>query len=130
MVMSRVFTFAKYALIGLVGTAVQYAVLIGLVAMHAASAVVASTIGAMVGACVNYLLNYRLTFKSTARHGRAAPRFFCVAAVGVMINAVVMSALADRLHVQYLVAQCVSTACVLVTGFIVNSLWSFRAAPP
>lgn len=125
-IMRRVYRFMRYVLVGLMGTAVQYAILIALTASHVTNAVLASTFGAAAGAAVNYLLNYRLTFKSKARHTRAAPRFFCVAAVGMAVNAALMSAMVDRLHGQYLIAQCVSTGCVLVIGFVINSLWSFR----
>jgi putative flippase GtrA len=124
---ARLFRFVKYALMGLVGTGVQYAVLIALTATHIAGAVVASTIGAGVGAIVNYVLNYRITFRSHARHLHAAPRFFIVAAAGMAINALVMSVMVNRLHVYYLLSQIVATGAVLLFGFIVNSLWSFKA---
>lgn len=124
----RAYRFAKYVLVGVMGTAVQYVILIVLTASNLTGAVVASTIGAAAGAVVNYVLNYRLTFKSDARHAHAAPKFFCVAAAGMVVNAALMSVMVNRLHVHYLIAQCVSTGCVLVLGFVVNSLWSFRSA--
>ncbi|WP_118182444.1 GtrA family protein [Paraburkholderia phosphatilytica] len=123
---ARAFRFVKYALMGLVGTGVQYAVLIALTTTHVASAVVASTIGAGIGAIANYVLNYTVTFKSNARHLHAAPRFFIVAAAGMAINALVMSVMVNRLHVYYLLSQVVATGAVLLFGFIVNSLWSFK----
>jgi putative flippase GtrA len=119
----RALQFLRYGLVGLAGTVIQYAVLIVMTHLHAADAVLAG-----LGACANYALNYCVTFKSSERHARAAPKFFLVAAAGMAINAVLMSALVDRLHVQYLIAQCVSTACVLAAGFVVNSLWSFRSS--
>jgi putative flippase GtrA len=124
----RALQFLRYGLVGLVGTVIQYAVLIVMTRLHAADAVLSSTIGAGLGACANYALNYCVTFKSRERHSRAAPKFFLVAAAGMAINAVLMSALVDRLNVQYLIAQCVSTACVLAAGFAVNSFWSFRSS--
>lgn len=124
---ARVLRFARYALMGLMGTAVQYALLVALTATHAASAVIASTAGAAAGAVVNYLLNYRITFQSSAKHAHAAPRFFVVAAAGMAVNAWVMHALVEHLHVYYLLAQCVATGVVLLSGFVVNSVWSFRA---
>jgi putative flippase GtrA len=123
--MLRARQFLKYGLVGLIGTAMQYAVLIGLIRLHVANAVVASTVGAALGACVNYALNYYVTFKSAEHHMRAATKFFLVAAAGMAINATLMSLLVERLHIQYLIAQCLSTACVLGAGFVINSLWSF-----
>lgn len=125
--MHRAYRFVKYVLVGVMGTAVQYVILIALTASNHTDAVFASTYGAVAGAAVNYLLNYRLTFRSEAGHTRAAPRFFCVAAAGMAVNAALMGALVDRLHLHYLIAQFFSTGCVLIIGFVVNSLWSFRA---
>ncbi|WP_114811374.1 GtrA family protein [Paraburkholderia kururiensis] len=124
---ARALRFARYTLMGLMGTTVQYALLVALTATHAASAVIASTVGAAAGAVVNYVLNYRITFRSNAKHTHAAPRFFVVAAAGMAVNAWVMHALVERLHVYYLLAQCVATGVVLLSGFVVNSVWSFRA---
>ncbi|MGA7777711.1 MAG: GtrA family protein [Paraburkholderia sp.] len=127
-IMRRAFSFVKYVLVGVMGTAVQYAILIVLTTSNMTGAVLASTVGAAAGAVVNYVLNYRLTFESTARHMHAAPRFFCVATLGMAANAALMSTLVNHLHMHYLIAQCLSTGCVLVLGFVVNSAWSFRAA--
>ena len=61
--------FLRYAGAGAIGTALHYAMLIGLVQLARIDAVVASTAGAIAGAIVNYVLNHRFTFASD----RAAP---------------------------------------------------------
>lgn len=124
---ARFSCFLAYACVGAAGTCVQYAVLSALVLLDACGAVLASALGAIAGACVNYLMNYRITFRATASHGKTAPRFFVVAAAGVALNSSLMFALIHRINAGWLVAQCVTTACVLIFTYGANSLWTFRA---
>jgi len=117
--------FLRYASAGAVGTAVHYALLIGLVQLARRDAVVASTAGAIAGALVNYALNHRYTFASGRPHRHALPRFLLVAIGGIALNALVMSAMLAIARTHYLVAQVVATATVLAAGFLVNRRWTF-----
>lgn len=120
---------ALYAVVGAAGTGVQYVILIAGVHAGLASPPVASCLGAALGAVVNYLLNHRITFRSTRGHAAAATRFFVVAAAAVVLNWAAMMALVSGAGVQYLVAQCVTTATVMLITYAVNASWSFRPAP-
>jgi putative flippase GtrA len=117
--------FLRYALVGAVGTAVQYAILVSLVRTGLAPAIAASTVGAVAGALVNYYLNSRWTFGSTRAHEQALPRFAAIALAGIGLNAIVMGGMFTFLGVNYLLAQFVATGVVLVTGFIANRAWTF-----
>jgi putative flippase GtrA len=117
--------FLRYAGAGAVGTALHYAILIGLVQQARLDAVLASTAGAVAGALVNYALNYRYTFASGRAHREALPRFAVVAALGVALNAVVMAAVLAIAGPHYLVAQVVATATVLAVGYLANRTWTF-----
>lgn len=123
----RLLRFAGYACVGAMGTLVQYAVLASLVSTHLSGAVVASCIGALAGAIVNYSLNYRFTFRSTSPHRKTAPRFFAVAAAGLCMNGLLMFVLTHWARVPWLVAQCMTTAAVLVLTYTASSVWTFRA---
>jgi putative flippase GtrA len=115
-----------YTAVGAAGTAVQYLILFTLVHLLLSGALVASCIGAVAGAVINYGMNYRFTFRSSERHTKTAPRFFIVAGCGVLANWAFMYLLVSISGVQYLVAQCFSTAMVLALTYWVNSLWSFK----
>ncbi|MFC5429288.1 GtrA family protein [Paraburkholderia denitrificans] len=119
--------FAGYACVGAMGTIAQYLVLAALVSTHVLGAVAASCIGAVVGAIVNYYLNYRFTFRSTSPHRKTAPRFFTVAAASIGLNGALMFALTHWAHLSWLLAQCVTTACVMVLTYTASSVWTFRA---
>jgi putative flippase GtrA len=117
--------FLRYAGAGAVGTALHYAILVGLVQLARLDAVVASTAGAVAGALVNYALNHRYTFASGRAHREALPRFALVALLGIALNALVMTAVLVLAGPHYLVAQVAATAAVLAAGFLANRAWTF-----
>lgn len=124
--MRQAFTFAG---VGVVGTGVQYAVLLWLVQFGHLMPVVASTFGFAGGALVNYILNYYITFRSTKRHVVAMCRFFSIAAAGVVLNGALMYAGTRILGVHYLVAQVMATGMVFASNFLGNRLWTFADSP-
>lgn len=117
--------FFTYAGAGAIGTAVHYAILLGLVQLAGAGAVAASTAGAIAGALVNYVLNHRFTFASRRAHRSALPRFLAVAGASVLLNAAVMATVLAVLPLHYLYAQIAATGAVLVAGFVANRKWTF-----
>jgi putative flippase GtrA len=120
--------FVKFALIGALATALQYAVLVLLVRAAGLYPTAASSIGFAASALANYLLNYRFTFRSDRPHASAAARFAALAAAGLLINAGIMHGLL-QLRVQYLLAQVCATAVVLAWNFLGNSFWTFGVRP-
>ena len=117
--------FLRYTGAGAIGTVFHYAVLIGLVQLAHLDAVIASTAGALAGALVNYAINHRYTFTSERAHGHALPRFALVAAAGIALNALVMTAVLTLAGPHYLVAQVVATGTVLAAGYLANRAWTF-----
>jgi putative flippase GtrA len=117
--------FIRYAGAGAIGTAAHYAVLVALVQGVQVGVVAASTAGAVTGAGINYFLNHRFTFGSQEPHGRALPRFATVAALGIVLNALVLAAVLAIFGPHYLVAQVAATLAVLVAGFLANRAWTF-----
>jgi len=117
--------FLLYAAVGASGTAVQYIVLLGLVRSETAGPVSASSIGAIAGAIVNYALNYRFTFNSRESHARVAPKFFLVALLGFAVNGLAMTAMVHGVGLNYMVAQVIASAAVLLMSYTANAVWSF-----
>lgn len=115
----------KYGAAGAVGTAAQYAILIGLVEALHGNPVVASTLGAVAGAVVNYLLNYHYTFRSERPHAVSLAKYAVVSAVGIALNAVVLAGATTWLGMHYVGAQVLATVVVFVMAFAVNRAWTF-----
>ncbi|MGH7106895.1 MAG: GtrA family protein [Acetobacteraceae bacterium] len=117
----------RFAAVGGVATAIQYAVLVLLVRAFGMAPTPASSIGFVLSAGVNYLLNYRFTFQSDRPHRPAAAKFAVLAATGLLLNAIIMRLMVGA-GVHYLIAQVCATAVVFLWNFIGNSLWTFGVA--
>ena len=115
----------RFALVGLVGTAAHFLILHISVTEAGLSPVVASSIGALAGALLNYLLNRRFTFKSAQTHFVALPKFALVAALGLIINALLIHAL-SFFDLHYFAAQAFASLVVLLIGFSINRFWTFK----
>ena len=115
----------RYLLVGLVATAVHYALLVALVEVTGAAAAPAAAFGAACGALAAYAGNRRFTFRSAATHTQAVPRFLAVAASGAAASGAVVWTGTELLGIHYLAAQAVATALVLWSGFVLNRRWSF-----
>ena len=118
--------FLTFSGVGVVGTAVQYLLLVLSVQYAGASPVAGSSMGYVCGAVVNYFLNYYVTFKSRKAHKHAMPRFFFIAAIGLGFNALIMAAATESLKMHYLIGQVLATGMVLLWNFFANRFWTFR----
>ena len=116
--------FVRFATVGGVATAIQYALLVLLVRGFGMAPTPASSIGFVLSAGVNYLLNYRFTFRSDRPHASAAGKFALLAGAGLLINAAIMRLMIGA-GVHYLIAQVCATGVVLFWNFVGNSLWTF-----
>lgn len=122
--------FLIYAGIGAIGTTGHYASLILLVQVSHTDPVIATTTGFIIGALINYVLNYRITFNSNKEHREALTKFFSVAALGAVINGLIMSTGINLFAVHYLIIQVIATCFVLVLNFTANKYWTFANQQP
>ncbi len=114
-----------YALVGASGTLVHYLLFLALLSIEA-PVLLASLAGYVAGAFVNYALNYRLTFASRRPHGEAAPRFFAVAGLGLILNLAIVALLHQWAAWHPLAAQLSATALCLLATYALNARWSFQ----
>lgn len=117
--------FSRFILVGVVATIVHYTALVTQVELFRVLPVTASAFGAFLGAIVSYILNRRFTFASTKNHKTALPRFFVVAALALVANTVLMAVLISYFVTNYLFAQVITTAIVVLITFSANRFWTF-----
>lgn len=122
--------FLRFAAVGAVGTVAHYALLLVLVEAAGFDPVIGSVGGFVLGALVNYGMNRTLVFASDRAHVEALPRFFAVAGMGLVINALLMRLFVHVLGIHYLLAQIVTTALLLVWHYGGNALWTFGKRSP
>ncbi|MBY0545628.1 MAG: GtrA family protein [Gammaproteobacteria bacterium] len=116
----------RYTAVGLCATATQYLILILLVELFHMQAVFASSIGCIFGSIVSYFMNHRYTFQSEKRHRDALWRFYSITAIGTSLNALFMYVGVNEWHIQYIVAQVITTGLILIWNFLGNRHWTFK----
>lgn len=119
--------FVRFVLVGAVGTAAHWSVLMLLVG-QGVGPVVASVAGFVVGGLVNYGTNRVLVFGAGRRHVEALPRFFTVAGLGLLWNALLMALATGPLGLPVLPSQVVTTGILVFWHYLANAAWTFRSA--
>jgi putative flippase GtrA len=117
--------FLRFAAAGAAGTLLHYLVLVVLVSMLGAAPGPAASAGAVAGACVNYWLNRRYTFQSTRRHSETVPLFIAMAALGAVLNGLIVAKLAS-VAMNFLLAQLFATMFILGLNFLISKKWIFQ----
>jgi len=117
--------FTTFAGVGVIATAVHYAILFALVEGFGSGPVAASSVGAFFGGVTSYFLNKSLTFQSDAPHQKAAPKFFVVASLAFAANLILMALFTLQLDLYYPIAQIITTGLVIIITFGLNKYWSF-----
>jgi len=118
--------FIKFTGIGVIGTAVQYAVLLFFATFLHVSPIISTSLGFIAGALVNYTLNYLFVFISNKKHTFALPRFLLVALCGLILNGIFVWFGINLFDLHYLVAQILSSAVILIWNFTMHKLWTFQ----
>ncbi len=112
--------------VGVVATALHYAVLVLLVQLGGVAPVPAALCGFVVGGVLSYALNRRHTFGSERPHEEAAWRFMLVAGVAFVLTYALMRVMVEGWLIPYLPAQVVTSGLVMMWTFTANKLWTFR----
>jgi putative flippase GtrA len=117
--------FSRFALVGILCTGIQYAVLGAGVEWLGLRAVLASTGGFLLSASVSYLLNRRYTYDSTASHSSSIAKFASVLGAGLLLNVLFMQVLHGYLHWHYALAQLLTTGITMIWNFLAHRFWTF-----
>ena len=119
--------FGRFLGVGGISTAAHFLTLWILHELLRANLIMATTAGYLVGALFNYILNRKFTFDSTRAQSGAMPRFFCVVAAGLVLNAGLMAMMESFAHsLPYMFRQCIATGLVLLSNFFLHKHWTFE----
>jgi putative flippase GtrA len=117
--------FLRFTAVGVVATAVHYALLIGLTELAGVHPVIGTACGALIGGVVSYTLNRIYTFTARPAYMRGLVKFIVVISVGAGLNAAIV-AFFMWLGLYYIFAQFIATAIVLIWNFAVSRVVVFR----
>ncbi len=117
----------RFALVGLAGAAMYYALLWSMVELAGMPPLGASSLAFALVVAENYVLHRYWTFSSSAPHRRALPRFALLAGCGAAVNAAIMRACLG-LGWHYLLAQALALAAVVACN-VLGTRMIFKGGP-
>ncbi|WHY19015.1 GtrA family protein [Paenibacillus sp. G2S3] len=116
--------FIKYAIVGVIGTAVQSLTLILLVEKMSANPLLGSVIGFIFSLIVSYFINVKWTFK-TERRSSFFYKYMIVSISGLGINLLIMFLMVNLIGLWYIWAQMAIIIIVPISNFFLNRYWAF-----
>lgn len=122
------YSIVKYALVGLLGTAIHWGLLIALVEWAGVHPVAGSALGFLAVLMISYILNSKWTFRRTGEgmDMKQFIRYTIVSSSGLLINTIVMYASVELLSLPYWLGQAFVTIVVPLHNYAINRLWTFR----
>lgn len=114
-----------FGMMGALGIPVLFLTLVFLVEVCGVGPVFATSVGHLIGALVNYALNYHFTFKSSKAHSDSGPKFFLIASMTGILNALLVYLGVDLMGMHYLLVQIFATLIVFLSNFLLHSTWTF-----
>lgn len=118
--------FARYLLVGGLGTGVHLLFLVISVELAGLSATSGAIIGFISALLVSFLLNYKWTFKSCKPYISSFWRYFVVSISGLMLNTLMVNGLVKYFGLWYFTAQLSIIWVVPISNYLLNKYWSFE----
>lgn len=126
--------FIRFALIGVVGTVVDFTLLIVLKELIGLPTLLANTLSYSAGILNNFTLNRIWTYPDSRTRKALVQllQFVLVSITGLLLNNLIVYGLEQPLgnlvgaaDYGYLIAKAAATGLVMVWNFIVNRFWTF-----
>ncbi|RYZ14949.1 MAG: GtrA family protein [Alphaproteobacteria bacterium] len=115
----------RFAMVGVVGTAAHYSILLAAVELLGLSPVIGAGAGFFTGLIASYILNRAWTFDARPAFGRGLATYSLVCIIGFAINVSIV-ALAVAMGVHYMVGQVIATPIAMLWNFLGSRLIVFR----
>ena len=117
--------FLRFAMVGVVGTAAHYGILLLAVELLHLSPVVGAGAGFLTGLIASYILNRAWTFDKRPEFRRGLATYAVVCVIGFGINVSIV-ALAVALGVHYMIGQVIATPIAMLWNFLGSRMIVFR----
>ncbi|MDM0081984.1 GtrA family protein [Variovorax sp. J31P179] len=118
----------KFAMVGVLNTALGYAVIFGCMYLFGLGAVVSNVLGYAVGLVVSYSLNRSFTFRSSGARRVEAVRFVAIFLLAYLANLGVLVLSTRRFGWHEGVAQVIAGVVYFGLSFVLNKYYVFRGA--
>lgn len=120
----------RYAVVGVLGTALHFGTLYSLVEVYGFDPVFASAIGFVIALTSSYFLNRYWTFEKRIPRCGTFIRYTLISVIGLTLNTVIMFVGVYVLTLPYLMVQLTVIFVVPVVNYLANNWWTFRDTAP
>ena len=117
---------ARFALVGIIATAVHAAILALGVEGFAMSPPIATALGFLGGVGVSYTGHYYFTFRSSQPHRLALPAFAVTACGGALLNWIIFVIITEHYQANYWIAFAIALMSVPILVLFVSKTIAFR----
>lgn len=122
--------FFKFGLVGILNTALTYAVFFVLVKINVHYQI-ANAIGFVIGVLNSYYWNNRYVFKTKEgekrNHFQALLKTFAAYGItGLLLQSFFLWLFVEHFGIDSLIAQLISLCITVPTNFVLNKYWSFK----
>ncbi len=117
--------FVKFVLVGVLTTAINFAIYAMLLFFHV-NYIAAAIVAFIVATLNSYTWNRIWTFRAGAHRNRWLVRFTLVQLIGLSVNLAVLALLVEFTGMNKLIAQLVANVFVVGSNFVGNKFWTFR----
>jgi putative flippase GtrA len=117
--------FSRFLIVGVVNTALGYAVIFGCMFLMGMSPELSNATGYMVGLTISYFLHRYYTFKSLQRRGNEFVRFVVVLLVAYTANLVVLVIQVRIMGVHEGVSQIIASVVYVGIAYMLNKYYVF-----
>lgn len=114
----------KFGLVGLLNTLIGYGIYF--ILLRWINYLIALFIANVIGTTNSFFWNKYWTFKSKSKYHSEMLRFVLVYTVAFIINAVLLSLMVNKYHINAKVAQAFILVLVTLISFFGHKYWSFR----
>lgn len=119
--------FIKYALVGILGTAIDIGSLYLFVEYVHIEVIQASILSFLLAVINNFILNKAWTFQNKSKNYRKLfIKFLIVSLVGLLITISCMHLFVNIAHIWYIFAKALTSIIVLSWNFLGNKFWTFN----
>ena len=117
--------FAKFGVVGVVATAIDFAVMVALTELAGVPPVVSSSVSFVVSLLFNYAASMRFVFERRDDLSRTAElAIFCLLSlVGLGINAALMWLGTELAQLNYVLVKVGATSVVMLWNFLSRKCW-------
>lgn len=120
--------FLKFAIVGLVGTFINIAVLYVLTEYFGVYYIFSAVVSFVISMTHNFLLNKIWTFKEPLKSEfrKKYVQFSLVSIMALMINLFFLYIFTEIIGVYYILSQLIAIGIALIINFLGNRKWTFK----